>query len=95
MATKSIKPDPADGIALPADDQATATAEDVSMSATPNPAPAEITLDEFTQKLSMRDARIELVNAFYFATKKDGVIKSSESGFQERFAAFKNQVIED
>jgi hypothetical protein len=95
MASKSTTQDPADGIETPVDDQATTTVEDVSMSDTPIPAAFEITLDEFMQKLSLRDSRVELVNAFFFTAKQTGVIKALEATFQAQFADFTNQVIED
>lgn len=95
MASKSTTPDPADGIETPADEQAQTTVEDVSMSETPAPAVFEITLDEFMQKLSMRDKRVEMVNAFYFTEKQKGSIKALESEFQAQFVDFTNMVIED
>lgn len=95
MASKSITPDPADGIETPVDDQATPLVEDVSMSDTPVPAAFEITLDEFLQKLSLRDPRVEMVNAFYFIVKQKGVIKALETEFQAQFADFSTMVIED
>jgi hypothetical protein len=95
MAPKSITPDPADGIDTPVDDQAAPPVEDVPMSDTPVPAAFEITLDEFMQKLSLRDPRVELVNAFFFTAKQTGVIKALETTFQAQFADFTNQVIED
>lgn len=47
------------------------------------------------QKLSLRDGRVELVNAFYFTEKKTGVVKDLETKFQARFTAFTTMVIED
>lgn len=90
---KSTTPTDA-GSELPADAQAS-TAEDTSLSDTPIPTPFEITLGEFMQKLSQRDDRVEMVNAFYFGEKASGVIKDLESNFQARFGAFTTMAIED
>lgn len=81
------------GSELPADAQAS-TVEDTPLSDTPVPASFEITLDEFMQKLSMRDGRVELINSFNFTEKAAGAIKDLESTFQARFVAFTNTVIE-
>lgn len=89
---KSTTPSDA-GSALPADVQ-TPTAEVAPLSDTPVPAAFPITLDEFMQKLSQRDRRVELVNAFYFTEKAAGSIKDLESNFQARFGAFSTMVIE-
>lgn len=57
--------------------------------------PAEITLNEYVAKLSQRDRRVELVNAFYRSEKINGTVKDQESNFDARFVTFSNQVIED
>ncbi|NCE85297.1 hypothetical protein [Pseudomonas sp. Q1] len=95
MASKSVTPNPADGTEHPAGDQTVTTVEVVSMSDTPVPAAFEITLEEFMQKLSLRDSRVELVNGFYFTAKQKGVIKALESTFQAQFVDFTTMVIED
>lgn len=95
MASKSTTPDPADGIETAAIGTVSTTVEVVPMSDTPPAAAFEITLEEFMQKLSLRDDRVELVNAFFFTAKQKGVIKALESAFQAQFVDFTNMVIED
>jgi hypothetical protein len=70
-------------------------AEDADMSNTPVQAAFQITLQEFMQKLSQRDNRVELINAFFFTERQAGHIKDYESEFQARFVAFTQLVIED
>lgn len=45
---------------------------------------------EFVQALSLRDKRVELVNAFLHAERKAGRNHDTESAFERRFAAFAN-----
>jgi TolA-binding protein len=71
------------------------TAEDQSMSASPVQSAVQITLQEFMQKLSQRDNRVELINGFYFTERQRGTIKDYESNFQARFIEFTQLVIED
>jgi hypothetical protein len=78
-----------------ADDTQMTIAEDAGMSNTPVQAAFQITLQEFMQKLSQRDSRVELINAFYYTERQAGHIKDFESEFQARFTAFTQLVIED
>lgn len=71
------------------------TVEVSPMAASPVQQAVEITLDEFMQKLSQRDKRYELINAFYFTERQAGKIKDLESNFQAAFIAFTQIVIED
>lgn len=73
----------------------TTVAEDEQMSNTPVQDAFQITLQEFMQKLSQRDNRVELINAFYYTERQAGHIKDFESVFQARFIAFTQLVIED
>ena len=45
-------------------------------------------LEQFCQQLSIRDRRVELVNAFFGEMKREGVVKDTEAGFDARFTAF-------
>jgi len=55
----------------------------------------QITLKEYMIKLSGRDRRVELINAFAFTETRAGTVKDAESNFDARFTAFANQVVED
>lgn len=54
----------------------------------------QITLKEYMVKLSLRDKRVELINAFNFTEKQAGHVKDYESEFDSRFLAFTQQVVE-
>ena len=66
-----------------------------AMSANAGQSGVMITLDEFLQKLSGRDKRVELVNGFYFTERQSGANKDYESNFQSRFVEFTQLRIED
>lgn len=55
----------------------------------------QVTLREFMVRLSLRDRRVELINAFNFSESMAGRFKDFESEFASRFTAFSQQVIED
>jgi hypothetical protein len=78
-------------------DAVTTTSDgDTSMASNPVQAAFMITLDEFMQKLSLRELkRVELVNGFHYTERKLGTVKDYESNFQARFVAFTQLVIED
>uniref|UniRef100_A0AAU6W2L2 Uncharacterized protein n=1 Tax=Pseudomonas phage Touem01 TaxID=3138548 RepID=A0AAU6W2L2_9VIRU len=65
------------------------------MAASTAQAAVMITLQEFMQKLSARDNRVELVNGFYYTERQRKTVKDFESNFQARFVAFTQLVIED
>lgn len=50
--------------------------------------PHEVTLEEFGIKLSARDNRHELVNAFLWVDRQDKNHKDTEANYQARFEAF-------
>jgi Mrp family chromosome partitioning ATPase len=97
-STTSDTPETTEAVASAAQVAATekpTIAEDADMSNTPVPAAFQITLQEFMQKLSARDNRVELINAFYYTERQAGHIKDFEANFQARFVAFTQLVIED
>jgi hypothetical protein len=49
-----------------------------------------ISLDEFLQRLSQTDRRVELIHGFYAHEKKAGHVRGLESEFRTRFDAFIN-----
>lgn len=51
----------------------------------------DITLDEFCQRKSNSDKRVEMIGAFHFDQKRQGRIKDSEAAFGSRFEAFVNK----
>lgn len=61
--------------------------------ATPQSEP-EVTLQEYLIRLSQRDSRIELINAFHFTETQDGHLKDTESRFDARLKAFSETPIE-
>lgn len=78
------------------------------MSKTPKDAPAEavavveadeavveqsLTLNEFCQRLSQKDKRVELIAAFHYTETAAGTVKDVESAFADRFAAFINKPV--
>jgi hypothetical protein len=48
----------------------------------------DLTLEEYVQRLSGTDPRVELVNAFYADEHRTGQIKDSTENFEARYAAF-------
>jgi hypothetical protein len=51
----------------------------------------ELTLQEFCQRLSSVDKRVELIGAFHYSETAAGTVKDLESAFADRFAAFLNK----
>ncbi len=45
-------------------------------------------LEEFCQRLSVNDSRVELIGGFYAAEKRSGNLKDTEAAYSARFAAF-------
>lgn len=85
--TKINKDAPAEVAAVIADAGAVATA-DVAPTA-----PQELTLQEFCQRLSSVDKRVELIGAFHYSETAAGTVKGLESAFADRFAAFLNKPV--
>jgi hypothetical protein len=50
-----------------------------------------LSLDEFCQRLSTTDKRVELIGAFHHVEKSAGRGQDTSQKFADRFAAFVNQ----
>ena len=55
--------------------------------------PVEITLDEFCQRHSQTDKRIELIAGFHSVELASGRIKDGEQAFAARFLDFVNKPV--
>lgn len=47
-----------------------------------------VTLDEFCQRLSHTDKRVEMIGGFHSDEKRAGRIKDAEAAYQARYEAF-------
>lgn len=58
-----------------------------------SPAPADfpLSLDEFCQRLSATDKRVELIGAFHYFEKVAGRTQDTSDKYTARFEAFVNQ----
>jgi hypothetical protein len=52
------------------------------------PATFDLTLDEFCERLSESDRRVELIGAFHFSERQAGRLKDAESAYRARYQAF-------
>ena len=59
--------------------------------AVPEPAPTEVSLNEFCARLSGGDRRVEMIGGFEAVERRAGREKDLESAYAARFAAFCNQ----
>ena len=50
-----------------------------------------LTIEEFVQRLSATDKRVELIHGFYVTEKSQGFLRATESDFRSRFKAFVNK----
>lgn len=50
-----------------------------------------LTLDEFCQRLSVKDRRVELIGAFEFVERATGREKDTEAAYLTRYEQFINQ----
>lgn len=53
----------------------------------------DITLDEFCQRKSRADKRVELIGGFHHNERQANHVKDSEANFEIRFAAFINKPV--
>lgn len=54
----------------------------------PAPTTFDLTLEEFCQRLSMSDSRVELIAGFYSDERLNQHFKASVATFTERYEAF-------
>ena len=52
-----------------------------------------LTLDEFCQRLSTTDRRVELIGAFEHMEKRAGHLKDIETAYRSRYEKFVNQPV--
>lgn len=53
----------------------------------------DVTLEEFCQRLSMADKRVELIGGFYANEKRAGRFKDADAAYAGRFQKFVNKPV--
>lgn len=72
----------------PSATQTATAAPTASAIVTPHEAAFPVALDEFCQRLSTTDRRVEMISAFHHWARAQGLLKASESEYQARYAEF-------
>lgn len=71
----------------------TATSDAQASGAVPDPVVIKITVQEFCERRSKKDRRVETLGAFYTEETKAGRVEDTEKAFADRLDAFSKKPI--